>query len=209
MRALFHTFVLVIVLLLPRGGAFAASPQEAIETLHATLLEVMKMAPSAGTQARYDVLKPKLDSIYDFRRMIEVAAGSYWANADSETQDKLAAAFARMSVMTYADRFRTYNGESFRVLGERPGPRDTVLVETEIDRGPQARLAAGESQTVPITYVMTQNDGHWQITDVLLDQSISELALRRSEYSKILRDGGPAQLIDVLNKKSDQLAASK
>lgn len=209
MRVLLRTLVVALVLILGGGGAFATSPQETIETLHSALLGAMKMDAKAGIEARYTALKPKLDSIYDFRRMIEVASGSYWAGADAQTQAELAAAFARMSVMTYADRFNGYNGEQFRVLGERAGPRDTVLVDTEIDRGPEARLAPGEERTVPITYVMAQSEGAWRIIDVLLEQSISELALRRSEYSKILREGGPAQLIAVLNQKSDQMAAAK
>lgn len=209
MRALLQTITIVLALVFSAGGASAAGPEEAVETLHAALLNAMKMGPSAGVTARYTALQPKMEAVYNFRRMIEVATGSYWASADAETQANLTAAFARMSIMTYADRFRGYDGEDFRVLGQRPGPRDTVLIDTEIDRGPNARLAPGETRTVPITYVMAQDDGKWRIIDVLLERNISELALRRSEYNSILRDGGPAKLIEVLNQKSNQLAASE
>jgi hopanoid biosynthesis associated membrane protein HpnM len=209
MRALFKIVTVVLALVVSAGGAIAAGPEQPIETLHATLLDAMKMGQSAGVKARYAALKPNLEAIYNFQRMIEVATGSYWTTADAEMQAKLTASFARMSIMTYADRFRSYDGEEFRILGQRPGPRDTVLVDTEIDRGPNARLAPGDTRTVPITYAMALDDGKWRIVDVLLDRSISELALRRSEYNGILRDGGPAKLVEVLDRKSNQLAASE
>ncbi len=209
MRPLFQIAALVMILLLPSGGAFASAPQDSIESLHNVLLQAMKAGPSATVEARYALLKPKLDAIYDFRRMIEVAAGSTWANTDAATQNKLADAFARFSVMTYASRFSSFAGEEFRITGERPGARDTVLVDTEIDRGANAQLAPGENRTVAISYVMAKTDDGWRIIDVILDQSISELALRRSEYSRTLRSGGADQLIEVLNKKSDELAAAK
>lgn len=209
MRPLFQIAALIMILLLPSGGAFAAAPQDSIESLHTVLLQAMKAGPSATVEARYALLKPKLDAIYDFRRMIEVAAGSTWANTDAATQNKLADAFARFSVMTYASRFGSFAGEEFRITGERPGARDTVLVDTEIDRGANAQLAPGENRTVTISYVMAKTDDGWRIIDVILDQSISELALRRSEYSRTLRSGGADQLIEVLNKKSDELAAAK
>lgn len=205
MRVLLRFFVLGVAFVLSTSTASAASPQDVIASLHAALLEAMKMGSKSTTLARYERLRPKLDEIYDFRRMIEVASGSHWAAADPATQTQLADAFARLSVMTYASRFNGYDGEQFTITGERPGTRDTVLVGTEIDRGANAKIAPGEERVVPITYVLAQTDGNWRIIDVLLDQTISELAVRRSEYSKILRDGGAPALIPVLEDKANQL----
>lgn len=146
-----------------------------------------------------------LEQIYDFRRMIEVATGSHWASADETMRSQLTEAFARFSTLNYATRFAGYAGETFTVTGESPGLRSTKIVSTVIDRGKEAKLAAGDAQTVSINYVLAEIDGGWRIIDVLLNESISELAVRRSEYSRILRDGGPERLITVLNTKSDEL----
>lgn len=67
------------------------------------------------------------------------------------------------------------------------------------------RLNRPNDPAVPITYVMMQTDGQWQIIDVLLDRSISELAVRRSEYNQILRTGGPERLAEVLEEKAAEL----
>ena len=55
---------------------------------------------------------------------------------------------------------------------------------------------------------MRNNGGVWQIADVYLDGTISELATRRSEFASILRTGGINGLIQTLNTKADTLSAS-
>ncbi|MFO1153470.1 MAG: ABC transporter substrate-binding protein [Rhodospirillales bacterium] len=184
----------------------AGSPRDVIDSLHAVLLKTLQSG-KGPIQARYDLLAPELGRIYDFRRMIEVATGASWATADDTQRDQLTKAFARLSTMIYADRFGGgYSGEKFEITGDRQGPRDTVLVDTLIHRGEATPLQPGETPTVAVTYVLSQRDGEWRIVDVLLDRSISELAVRRSDYASILRDGGVDQLIKVLNEKADKLA---
>ena len=47
--------------------------------------------------------------------------------------------------------------------------------------------------------------GRWLIVDVLLDDSVSELAVRRSEYRHVLKTAGVDNLIQTLNTKAAQL----
>jgi phospholipid transport system substrate-binding protein len=67
------------------------------------------------------------------------------------------------------------------------------------------QLVRPQDPPVPLTYVMAERDGSWRIIDVLLDRSISELAVRRSEYNQVLRNGGLNELAATLDKKADQL----
>jgi phospholipid transport system substrate-binding protein len=60
---------------------------------------------------------------------------------------------------------------------------------------------------VNINYLVRQNGGTWQIADVYLDGTISELATRRSEFASILRTQGINGLIAMLNNKAAVLAA--
>lgn len=200
MRHLFRLLLLVVVVLLIPAAAHAASePADVIERLHQKLIETMKAADQLGIDGRYHALEPILIKSFDFERMVAAAAGSYWTAADEAQRQRLLAAFTRMSVMTYASRFVGFSGEKFELTGTRQGPRDTVLVDT--------RLVRTSEPAVPITYVMAEKDGEWRIVDVLLDRSISELAVRRSEYNQVLRDGGPDKLTEVLNQKTAQLSA--
>ncbi len=188
---------LIVVGSLPVAAQTASPPTEVIEKLHEKLIEIMKQGNRLDVAERYDELQPILESTFDFERMISVAAGSFWTQASETQRKQLLDAFSRLSITTYAVRFNNWTGESFETLGTREGPRDTVLVDTRLNRP--------NDPAVPITYVMMQADGQWRIIDVLLDRSISELAVRRSEYNQVLRSGGTEKLAQVLDQKTVEL----
>lgn len=186
-----------LALLSALAAEAAASPTEVIDGLHQKLLVTMKDAQRLGIDGRYKQLAPVLEQSFDFERMIAAAAGSYWANADESQRRKLLNSFVHLSITTYAARFNGFSGESFEVIGERQGPRDTMLVDTRLNRT--------DGPPVAITYVLAEREGMWKIVDVLLDKSISELAVRRSEYNQVLRNGGPESLARNLDEKAAEM----
>jgi phospholipid transport system substrate-binding protein len=177
-----------------------SGPVAVIDGLQETLLDVMKRAKELGVEGRYQVLEPRIEETFDLERMIRVAAGSQWTNATPEERVRLLDAFTRLTVSTYASRFDGYSGESFETLGERPGPRDTVLVDT--------RIVRSDGPPVALNYVLEQKGDRWQVIDILLDGKASELAMRRSEYRN-LGGGKAAGLADKLNAKADELMAGQ
>jgi phospholipid transport system substrate-binding protein len=52
---------------------------------------------------------------------------------------------------------------------------------------------------------MRESDARWQIVDVYLAGTVSELATRRSEFSSVMRRSGAEALVDALQKKPAQL----
>lgn len=170
-----------------------------VNTLHETLVSVMKNADALGVAGRYETLSPVLREAFDFEKMIRFASGSSWKTATPEQRENLVSAFTRLSVSNYAARFSGFSGEVFETLGRRDGPRGSVLVDTRIVRNPDPAVA--------ITYVLTKTDDQWGIVDLLLENKVSEMAVRRSEYNPILRDGGPDKLAAALNMQADELLA--
>jgi hypothetical protein len=57
-------------------------------------------------------------------------------------------------------------------------------------------------------YRMHDNVGSWQISDVYMDGTISQLAIQRSEFHSILQREGVDGLIMALNRKVDLLTRS-
>ena len=53
---------------------------------------------------------------------------------------------------------------------------------------------------------MRQVNGAWQVVDVLADGTISRVAVQRSDFRRLLRQGGSAALVVSLQSKADQLA---
>jgi phospholipid transport system substrate-binding protein len=175
-------------------------PTAVIDGFHQTLLDVMERAKTLGIEGRYRVLAPRIEETFDLPLMIRVAAGSRWTKASPEERARLLDAFTRLSVSTYASRFNGYSGERFETLGERPGPRNTALVETRIVRPDGAPVA--------LTYVLEKTGDRWRVIDILLDGSVSELAMRRSEYRN-LGGGTAAGLAATLDAKADELMAER
>ncbi|HEB79525.1 MAG TPA: toluene tolerance protein [Rhodospirillales bacterium] len=186
-------FSIALLFAILPGGAGATPTSDVIERFHANLLSVMKEARTLGLQGRYSRLEPEIEQAFNLTLMVRIATGSFWKKANEAQRKDLLSSFKRISVSTYASQFNSFSGQSFRTLGEKPGPQKTQLVETQIMRPPKA--------PVKITYVMKGD----RIIDVLLDNSISELAVRRSEYRYILSDSGIPGLINVLNEKANKL----
>ncbi len=164
-----------------------------IDRLHAGLIEVMKGAEELGYQGRYQKLEPVLLEAFDIPFMAEKSVGRYWKNIDDLERQRLVETFARYMVGTYANRFVGYSGQHFETLGEERAPRETVLVQT--------RLINPEAENVQLNYRLRPVDGEWKVIDVYLNGTVSELALRRSEYSSLIkREGFPALLVALEQK---------
>ena len=200
-----RSFTLKVLLLL--AGVLTALPAAAqedpartvIQRFQQSLLAVMKEAKSLGVTGRYQRLQPRIEEAFHLPLMIRVATGSFWRKADKEQRSRLVAAFKRLSISTYANRFDGYSGQVFEIVDQRPGPQKTVLVKTRI-------VSPGDSPA-RLTYVVKEYKGQWRIVDILLDNDISELAVRRSEYRRLLRQKGVDGLIATLNDKADGLVA--
>jgi phospholipid transport system substrate-binding protein len=182
-----------------RGQAATPDPADTVRGFYATLLGTMRHGPALGASGRYDRLEPAIRRSFDVRFMARLAVGMGWDTLSSGQQQQMTDAFERYMVATYADRFDSYSGENLEVTGQRAsGPG--VIVQT--------RIVKSNGEPIGIDYLMRRNGEEWQISDVYLEGTISELATRRSEFSAILRDRGIAGLIVELNKKSDLLAGS-
>ena len=177
-------------------------PQAApkVDALHAALLEVMKNSESLGYRGRYDHLAPVLVEIFDLAFMAEKSVGRHWKTASPEDRAILVDTFTRYSIANYAGRFDGYSGQSFETLREEPSARGTLLVRTVL-RDP-------EGDDVDLDYRMRSADGRWKIIDVYLNGTVSELALRRSEYSSLIKREGFQALLVALDERIESLATA-
>jgi phospholipid transport system substrate-binding protein len=193
--AIFATVLLLLSL--PASAASTRSPESGVEQFHASLLGVMKRAKEIGIKGRFSLLEPQIARNFDIRLMIALASGVYWRKATSKAKKRLADSFLKFSAATYAARFTGFSGESFETVSTRKGPRGTQLIRTRLN------LADGES--VPLIYVTRLRGDNWLIADVLLEDGISEIAIRRSEYRNVLRKDGIPALIRLLDAKTRKL----
>lgn len=194
----------VAVLCLGLGLSMAASADtskasSSIDVLHAALLEVMRNATALHYDGRSEKLSPVIPEHFDLSFMAQKAVGRRsWTQATEDEQKRYLDAFKRFMVANYAGRFDGYSGQSFETLSEEPARSDTVLVKTQ--------LIDPTDENVELNYRMRQVGDEWKIIDVYLDGTVSELALRRSEFAAVVRRDGFDGLIDALDKKIAKLS---
>src|SRR5580704_9033652 len=149
-----------------------------------------------GPKGRYQKLEPVVRGTFDVPFMARLSVGPTWRNLTPEQKRRAVQAYTRYIAAIYATRFDDYAGEKLQVLGEQQIKHGT-LIKTQIIKS--------NGEPVAINYVVHDNDTAWQIRDIYLSGSISELATRRSDFANILRTSGIDGLIASLNKKADDL----
>ena len=180
-----------------RAAATATGPQDSVRDFYATLVTTMKEGRLLGQSGRYARLAPAVERVFDVPFMTRLAIGPTWATLPPAQQQRLTEAFQHYIAATYADRFDSWSGEQLQVTGEQPYNSD-VIVQTKIVK------TNGEATT--LNYLMRQNQDSWQISDVYLDGTISQLAVQRSEFNSILRREGVDGLVMALDRKADLLS---
>jgi phospholipid transport system substrate-binding protein len=178
------------------------APTKVVDALHENLISVMKDAETLGYNGRFERLDPVISELFDIPFMAEKSIGRHWKAVDEENRAHLLATFERFTVANYAGRFTGYSGQYFETTKEQASKHGTVLV--------YSRLVSDNGDTVQLNYRLrpTGDDG-WRIIDVLLNGTVSELALRRSEYSSLIKRKGFAALMTALNERIDDLAGGK
>ncbi len=185
-------FTLTIVLT-SVSVSVASSPRDRIESLNATLLEIMQNADELGYAGRYKKLQPVMTQLYDFGLMSRIAVGVYWKKLALEQQQQLTEAFSRMSIATYAARFDGYSGETFEIVSAEKSVRDTMLVKT--------RLIKSDGSPVALNYLTRPSGEDWRIIDVFLDARFSELARLRADYTAVIKRQGFDSLLSTIEAK--------
>lgn len=181
------------ILLSTTSLANTTSPVEVVETLHSALIKVMKEADSLGYTGRRDILAPVVRASFDSSFMARKTIGRHWNELNDEDRERWLDHFLRHTISNYAGRFSGYAGEHFKTVGREEAPHDTVLVRTT--------LVIPEDTDVKLNYRLRKVAEGWRIVDIYMNGTVSELALRRSEYGSTLKRRGFENLLAALAEK--------
>lgn len=183
-----------------RAADPGAAPVSVIRSYYDVLLGVMKDGQRIGFAGRRDRLAPVIRQTFDFPVMTRLTVGPQWATLTPAQQQQIIAAFSAFSIATYANRFDDYSGERFEV-------QDQPAQSANGDAIVKSTLIQQSGDTVELDYLMRSDAGRWQVIDVYLSGTVSELATRRSEFSSVLRRSGPDALVELLQRKTAELAS--
>jgi len=180
-----------------QAQAVDLAPAQPLQQLYAALEAAMRAGHTTPFPQRFEALAPVVDRVFDLETVLKVSVGLRWDSMDATIRAHLLRVYRRFTVATYVANFNRYDGERFQIL---PGSRRTGvdrIIGTEI-------ISPG--QNVRLDYVMRDDSGTWRAVDVLLDGSISRVAVQRSDFRKILANGDADALIGSLHRKIADLS---
>ena len=181
------------------ASVLAAGPEDSVNAFHETLISTMKDGRTLSESGRYARIEPVVHRLFDLPLMSRLAIGASWSTLSPAQQQVAIAAFGAYIAATYADRFDSFSGQSMEVVAQQPSSSGMIV---------RTRIIKSNGEPISVDYAMRQNDGAWQISDVYLDGTISQLATQRSEFGAILRREGFEGLIATLQRKVKLLAGN-
>ncbi|MEO0424552.1 MAG: ABC transporter substrate-binding protein [Pseudomonadota bacterium] len=175
----------------------ASTPSAVVETLQGTLLAYMRSASTAESRQDLDVtaLDQAVLASHDFAYISRIVLGRTWRELEDADRARFVERFTALSLATYASRFAEFAGERFDINDESDGSFGQRRVSAEL-------ITAEKSHS--FDYLLRQSDEQWRIVNIIVD-GVSDLALKRAEYSTLISAGGFEGLLEALDRQRSAL----
>lgn len=175
----------------------AGDAQATVAELHAGLLAAAERHEDPFA-ARYEALAPLIEKTHDLDYIGQIAIRAQWRQLTAQQQTDFRAGFRRLAIANYVARFGGLQDARFEIESDAALPRGRHQVS--------ALLHPAGGEPVTLDYVLHEMDaGQWRVINVVAN-GVSDLALKRAEFRRILEDGGFAGLLEYMAMQSERLA---
>ena len=157
-----------------------------VNELHESLIKISnKTINSDNLEMIDDVVK----NSYDLEKMGKIIIGVDWKQMDTKSKKEFINVFKRFISVNYFRRFNKINELNFehqtvKVIGDKFKLAGVILT--------------ADNEKLKIDYLLGFKNEKWKIFDVLLDGSISEVATKKSDFKKIIKEEGVKGLVKNL-----------
>ena len=157
-----------------------------VNELHESLIKISdKTINSDNLELIDDVVK----NSYDLEKMGKIIIGVDWKQMDTNSQKEFINVFKRFISVNYFRRFNKINELNFehqtvKVIGDKFKLAGVILT--------------ADNEKLKIDYLLGFKNEKWKIFDVLIDGSISEVATKKSDFKKIIKEEGVSGLVKNL-----------
>jgi phospholipid transport system substrate-binding protein len=177
----------------------AGGPKQTVDKLNSVLIDVMRNAKQLGYQGRYKKLDSVVRETHEFDAIAQIALGNHWKSLDQQQKRSFVQKLADLSVATYAAQFNDYAGEEFKYEAEQSVKPTRVTL--------RYALQAPKEKPVKFEYMLNQSGGKWAIINIVVD-GISDLALKKAQYTSVIDREGFDSLLNKLTQKINDYAAN-
>lgn len=189
-------FALIVIWIAPAPGARAAQDAGSFVAALGTQ-GIQALGSQVSSSERLARLRQLLQQDFDLPGIGLFALGRYRSSATPQEQQEFFRLYPDFTVRALSMRLDEFGGASLRVVGRRSVANETV-VNTEIVRS--------DGRRVPFDWYLTDSDGQYRITDVVVAGVSMKIALRDQFASWIQGNGGRfSALLAVLRQQIAQV----
>ena len=157
-----------------------------VNELHESLIKISNKTINSDNLAMIDDV---VKNSYDLEKMGKIIIGVDWKQMETKNQKEFVNVFKRFISVNYFRRFNKINELHF----------EHQTVTNIKDKFKLAKvILTADNEKFKIDYLLGFKNEKWKIFDVLLDGSISEVATKKSDFKKIIKEKGVSGLIKNL-----------
>ncbi|MFT7219011.1 MAG: phospholipid transport system substrate-binding protein [Candidatus Azotimanducaceae bacterium] len=178
-------------------SARALEPAQVVTAFHEQLLNAMK---SDDPAQRLSITSHAVNAFFRPATIARISLGRNWRALTTSEQDEYATLIAVLISTSYANRFKKFNDQRFTTNVTESLSEDRVRVRTTLTT---------QTDIVTLDYQLQKLEDprledQWKIYDIVAG-GVSDLSLKRSNYSALFKKGGLAAVIADMN---DDIAAN-
>lgn len=192
------TIIFSILCLFSTSGWAVDGPldgEEIVVNLHEVLLTAMKSEKSLGYAGRMNIIRNVVSESFNFPLISKVVLGEKWGVLSHEDKQEFVRVMRMLSISTYAHHFSNYSGQKF-IIVERKSRNNSLSLSTS--------LLSDNGDRTSLKYLLRKNAEGWLIVNVI-SEGVSDLALKKAEYSYIIEKDGIKSLLQQLTTKIEAL----
>lgn len=191
----FFAFLLCLVLAVP--ALAEQSPMDRVKEGADKLIEKLQN-PEMQDPAKHDQaiaeLRKTADEFIDFKMVTMYSVGRPWLKMTPQMQDDLTQAFVDLLERTYLKRIPAYEGQKIDYKQEQIQGNKARVVTEVIDK----------DKKIVVEFRLKNVNNRWMIYDVVAE-GVSLVSNYRSQFSQVLNDGTPEELLQKIRDRVKQL----
>ncbi len=186
---------------LPHAAAAAEDAQAFIQGLAQRAIDTVA-DKRLGETERDEQFRRLFVSSFDIPEIARFVLARYWRAATPEQQQEFLKLFEDITVLTWARRFKDYNGENLQTLGATKDGERGWVVDSQIMRN--------QGPPIPVQWRLRQGDNSpLRIVDIVVE-GVSMAITHRSDYAAAMQANGGQidSLLAAMRNKIEQLKAA-
>lgn len=194
MKKIICSMLLITAMLLPLRALAETSPLQTVELHVNQLLKVLSdksLDGPGGEEKKKEAIRSISGDLFDFQALSRFTLGGGWRRFSPQQQGTFVDLYRQLLESIYMGRLLQYKDEKVVFKNE------TALSDTRREVQSEVLRAGGN---IPMNYRLVDENGVWKVYDVIIE-NVSLAGNYRAQFSSILAEKSPEQLLEMLRKK--------